>query len=96
MPGQREPRHKRAHPARSTGAGTSVWSKRYNSRIGDSDSGPTASADRDVVIHRAMGVLMELNGCDAAEAFDILLDLAGRDPAGVFTIAASMLQRYGM
>lgn len=66
---------------------------RYIRRIGDSDKGPTASADRDAVIPRAMGLLMEQYGCDAAEAFDILLDLAGRDPAGIFTIAALMLQR---
>lgn len=39
---------------------------------------------------------MEQYGCNAAEAFEILFDLAGRNPAGVFTIAASMLQRYGM
>ncbi len=40
-----------------------------------------------------MGVLMEQYGCDEAEAFDILVDLAGHDVNGVFTIAAQMLQR---
>jgi len=40
-----------------------------------------------------MGVLMEQYRCDAAGAFEMLLTLAGRDPAEVFTVAASLLQK---
>jgi len=39
---------------------------------------------------------MERYGCDAAESFDILLDLAGREVTGVYMIAALMLQQRGM
>lgn len=60
------------------------------------EDGSTASEDRDAVISRAMGVLMEQYGCDATEAFDILVDLAGHDVTGVFTIAALMLHRRGL
>lgn len=48
------------------------------------------------MICRAQGVLMERHECDAAESFDILLDLAGRDIAGVYTIAALIVQQRGM
>lgn len=48
------------------------------------------------MISRAQGVLMEQNGCDAAEAFAILLDLAGGEVAVVYTIAAVVLQQRDM
>lgn len=48
------------------------------------------------MIWRAQGLLMERYGCDAAKSFSILRDLAGHDDAGVYTIAALMLQRSGM
>lgn len=68
----------------------------YRRIIYDDDSASTHAAARDAVICRAQGVLMERYGCDAAESFDIMLDLAGRELSGVYTIAALILQQRGM
>lgn len=77
---------------------TGIRDKSYNRCIDDAgDTGDTAAGAlaRAAVISGAQGVLMERYGCDSVEAYDILLDLAGRDDARVYVIAALILQHLG-